>query len=232
MLFRSDDDFVVPLNSIFADRMLLHASIEQKDLLFNAFKEVAFGLAPYVNRVAIMKRTPEARLAKRLLDADKVVKPLLGSRANELYEACQSKWAWNSRFWEQRALLVSETDLPTALQYARHAVAIERHPFTLTTLGKMLFKEMEVSTLTSKSTVFAEAFECLAGAIEIEGYRTRVAIHPFTLLLRGTAQFIEQGGRLTQNQQKTLNEQMGNADYYFGQDPLVKQLLNRLEQLL
>jgi hypothetical protein len=192
--------------------------------------KLALGLAPYVNRTAVMKRTPEARLARRLLDADKVVKPHLGARADELYELCKPKWAWNSRFWEQRALLIVETNLATALQYARHAVAIERHPFTLTTLGKILFREMEFSAPIAKSSQFAEAFECLSEAIDKEGFTTRVAVHPFVLLFRGTIQFLEIGGRLTQHQQKALDSHMGNAEFHFKKDAIISQLLDRLEQ--
>lgn len=141
-----DDEFVIPLNAVFADRILQRAISSDKECLFDAFEKIAKGLAPHVNRTAIMRRTPEARLSQRLLDGDKIVKPMLGSRANRLYEVCSKDWEWNSRFWEQRALLLSETDLPTALQYARHAVAIELHPFSLTTLSKLsklLFKQME-----------------------------------------------------------------------------------------
>ena len=49
-----------------------------------------------------MRRSPEARLAGRLFDADKVVKPLLDSDAEEFYVTVQKLWEWNSRYWEQR----------------------------------------------------------------------------------------------------------------------------------
>ena len=102
-----DDEFVVPLNSVYADRILHRAIANDQQCLFDAFKKIAVGLAPHVNRTAILRRTPEARLSQRLLDADKIVKPMLGARANELYETCSKDWEWNSRFWEQRALLVA-----------------------------------------------------------------------------------------------------------------------------
>lgn len=77
-----------------------------------------------------MRRSPEARLAGRIFDADKIVKPLLGSAAEDFYVSVQKQWEWNSRYWEQRALLAADTDLHIALQYARYAVAIEFHPFS------------------------------------------------------------------------------------------------------
>ena len=226
-----NDDFVIPLNAIYADRILQRGINKDQQCVFDAFKGVAFGLAPYVNRNTIKMRTPEARLAGRLLDADKIVKPMLGERANELYETCKKDWAWNSRYWEQRALLISETDLSTALQYARHAVAIESHPFTLTTLGKLLFLQM-MQPGQSVEELFYEAFEKLTTAIEVEGYRSRITVHPFSCLLRGTVQYIELGGKLNQAQENKLNGHMGNAQYNFGNDPLIAQLLERLEDLL
>ncbi|MGA9451300.1 MAG: hypothetical protein WBW41_08145 [Verrucomicrobiia bacterium] len=227
-----DDEFVVPMNAVYADRVLYRAIAKDQQRIFDAFKGIANGLAPYVNRNAVKMRTPEARLAGRLLDGDKIVKPMLGSRADELYETCRKDWAWNSRYWEQRALLVAETNLTTALQYARHAVAIEVHPFTLTTLGKLLFQQMEQLNQSTESYVFDEAFEKLTKAIEIEGFRSRITVHPFYTLLHGTVRYIELGGHLTQAQRNKLRGQMGDAEYYFSNDFSVQQCLNRLDKLL
>lgn len=226
-----NDEFVVPLNAVYADRILQRACAREGQYMFDAFKGISKGLAPYVNRLAVKMKTPEARLAGRLLDADKIVKPLLGARANELYEVCSHDWAWNSRFWEQRALLVAGTDLPTALQYARHAVAIEEHPFTLTTLGKLLFQQMEGLNQETES-VFTEAFEKLTIAINTEGFRSRITVHPFSTLLHGTVRYLELGGNLKRFQREKLKEHMGGADYYFGNDPVVQQWLIRLEKLI
>lgn len=130
------EHFVVPLNSTIADCILRHAAEFEKDLLFDAFRGLAGALAPYVNRKAVMKKSPEARLTGRLFDADKVVKPLLGpTNAEGFYISVREQWEWNSRYWEQRALLKAESDLATSIQFARHAVAIEHHSFPLTTLG-------------------------------------------------------------------------------------------------
>lgn len=227
-----DDEYVVPMNAMYADRILQRALGKDQQCLFDAFKGIAAGLAPHVNRAAIRMRTPEARLAGRLLDADKIVKPLLGARAHQLYEWCNKDWAWNSRYWEQRALLAADSDLTTALQYARHAVAIELHPFTLTTLGKLLFRQMEQLDPGAQKSVFDEAFEKLTNAIEREGYRSRITVHPFTTLLGGTARYVELGGLLAPAQKERLNAHMGDAEYYFGRDPLVQKWLSRLDSLM
>jgi hypothetical protein len=227
-----NNEFVLPMNAIYADKVLQRALVNDQESLFNAFIQIASGLAPYVNRKAAKMKTPEARLAGRLLDADKIVKPMLGPRADEFYEICSKQWAWNSRFWEQRALLIAATNLSTALQYARHAVAIELHPFTLTTLAKLLFQQMEQAKKSTHSNFFSEAFDRLTKAIEMEGFRSRITVHPFSTLLSGTVEYLELGGSLTPDQSNKLNAHMGNADYYFGKDQQVQQWLNRLEKLL
>lgn len=224
------DEYLVPLNGIYAD-LLLHKA-KHNPALLEAFKEIAKGLAPYVNRNAVRLKTPEARLAGRLLDADKIVKPLLGEKSDELYESCQKDWAWNSRYWEQRALLIAADDIHSALQYARHAVAIENHPFTLTTLSKILLMQMEKLNQTTDSYIFTEAFDRLNEAIAMEGLKSRVSIQPFMTLLHGSVRFIELGGAFTTNQKEVLTKQMGSAEYYFSRDKQMSLWLERLDKYL
>ena len=64
--------------------------------------------------------------------------------------------------WEQRALLIVGEDVETGVQYARHAVAIERHPFTLTTLGQVLLRRSERGGVERKP-LFDEAFDFYDG---------------------------------------------------------------------
>lgn len=80
-----DYDYVLPLNTVIAERILRYAVAHHQPLLLDAFKSVAHGVAPHVNRLAIMRRSPEARLAGRLFDADKIARPLLGANAEQLY---------------------------------------------------------------------------------------------------------------------------------------------------
>ena len=77
----------------------------------DVFTKLANGIAPRVNRKAIRMRTPEARLAGRLFDADKIVAPLLRAHSEDFYVAAKDAWEWNSRYWEQRALLIADCDI-------------------------------------------------------------------------------------------------------------------------
>lgn len=222
------DDLVVAINATLAERVLRRAARSEKSVLLAAFVGLASALAPYVNRKAVMRRSPEARLAGRLFDADKVVKPLIDSEAEGFYVAVQKLWEWNSRYWEQRALLQAESDLSKGLQFARHAVAIEKHPFPLTTLGKLLLQAMEERP-HERSSLFGEALETLSNAIEGEVTRSRITVHPFGTLISGVARFIEIGGALTKDQRAIVDGYRFEARKRFPGDPLVESALRRLD---
>lgn len=225
------DDFVVAINAIIAERILRRTVRHDANILLSTFNGIASALVAHVNRRAIMQRSPEARLAGRLFDADKIVRPLLGPNADDFYTSAQKDWEWNSRYWEQRALLVAETDLSTSLQYARHAVAIEQHPFPLTTLGKILLKRMEVVP-EERDNMFAEAFEKLTAAIEREVVHSRITVHPFSTLLSGASRYLELGGTLTMRQQSALNDYSNEARYRFAGDQLIAAAQRRLDALM
>ena len=229
----SDDDFLLPRNAVVAERVLTRISKQDPDLMMDVFTGLAKCIAPRVNRKAIRRRTPEARLAGRLFDADKIVKPLLATRSENFYIAAWAAWKWNSRYWEQRALLIVERDIRTALQFARHAVAIEDHPFPLTTLGKVLLSSMGSCVGdVDRADVFAEAFSVLGRAISMEANTARVTVRPFSTLLIGTAKFLESGGSLTLEQHDTIRNYAGGARTHYGDDVGVAAAIKRLDSLM
>ena len=223
----NDNEFVVTLNKTIGEQVLLRAVKQMKNTLREAFVQLASELAPHVNRKAIMLRSPEARLAARLFDADKIVKPLLGGAAEAFYIDTQKKWEWNSRYWEQRALLAADSDLETALQYARHAVAIEFHPFTLTTLAKILPMVMEAQ-IGERQRAFGEAFENLSAAIRSEKKTLRITVHPYVTLFAGTALYLEHEETLTPEQGKELLEFITDARNRLAKDRQLELALRRL----
>jgi hypothetical protein len=227
----SESDYLVPGNSSIGDRVLTMARQRDREFLFEIFCKIADYIAPYVNRRTIMQRSPEARLAGRLFDYDKVVEPWLGDKAREFYVMTQPKWEWNSRYWEQRALLMQRDDPELALQYARHAAAIERHPFTLTTLSKILLDSLDYST-TNRRTIFDEVFSNLDTAIKMEIIRSRISMHPYLTLLSGTAKFLEMGGTLSNHQRQLIRRYLDDATHRFRNDPGVFNAALRCEQWL
>ena len=228
---QDNEDYLVPLNTSLADEIIKRIAAQDGGLMMDAFRSISSRLVPYVNRLTIKLRTPEAKLAGRLFDADKVVKPLLGDQATKLYELCQKDWEWNSRYWEQRALLTSEFDVELAIRYARNAVSLEIHPHTLTTLGKILLRNMD-SSGRPRADVYSEAHDILTRAIKIEGFRSRITIHPFSTLLSGTLKFITSGGKPTPSQVNNVRDLCIGATRLFKEDKIIFNLVNELRKVI
>lgn len=228
---KDDPDYVLPLNATVGVQILKRTSASDGSFLLECFLSVADAIASRVNRHAIMARTPEARLAGRLFDSDKVVRPLLKQRSNQFYKSAQNSWEWNSRYWEQRALMMAETDLTVAVQHAKHAVAIEWGPYALTTLGKLLMMQSQRDS-TNRKALFAEAFKCLQDAIEAAHSRSRLSIHPFHAMLVGVCTHISSGDKLTAKQHSEVQRYIGEAEYYFAQSPMVISAISRVQSVL
>jgi hypothetical protein len=147
-------EYVIPTNPLLAQRVLREVSDNDPDLMFEVYCAIGAHLAPYVNRSAVQKRTPEARLSGRLFDYDDVVSEFISSKSEAFYLAMKKFWDWNSRYWEQFALLKLDKfinsnqpdrfdQLSQAISHAKHAIQLERHPLGLTTLGRILLEEMK-----------------------------------------------------------------------------------------
>ena len=231
-LHPTDNDFLLPQSAVVAEHILTRISKQDRDLMIKVFTGLANCIAARVNRIAVRMRTPEARLAGRLFDADKIVRPLLRAHAEDFYIAAKDAWEWNSRYWEQRALLIADRDIRTAVQFARHAVTIEVHPLPLTTLGKVLLLSLDsCASEIDRAGVFADAFSVLSQAISMEADNTRVTIHPFSTLLIGTSKFLEEGGSLTLEQHDAIRGYAADARYRYGEDVGVAAAIRRLDSL-
>lgn len=234
--------FLIPQNATLAQRVLTTASQDNRPRLLEACVALANQIAPRVNRKTIRGRSPESRLAGRLFDFDSVAGDLLKDLAFEFYQRTQDAWQWNSRYWEQLALLhlakyfVAHTssdlsDLNFAAQHARHAVAIEHHPLPLTTLGKILLAQMGVRGF-SLSASYAEAYEKLTEAIQLEKSWSRKAIQPYVTLFRGTTEYVLQKGVLSMKQIETIQALAKDAEKIFGRDPEMQDVLGGLRTAL
>ena len=243
LTFTTDEQvsFIAPENATLAEQVLVHCSRQEPSLMLETFVSLANGIAPRVNPKTIRRRAPEARLASRLFDLDGPVRRFLGiDRATSFYRRTRDAWQWNSRYWGQCALLELERfyadpyssdgsyGLDLAVQHARHAVAIERHHFPLTTLGQVLLAQMTVEGPTQMSECFSEAFSALSDAIETERNRVRMAVQPFIVMFRGTTDFVAAGGQLSTGQISRLQSIVDAADYRFGRDAKLKEVLDML----
>jgi hypothetical protein len=99
---------------------------------------VAKQLSPLVVPQAIAQRTYPYRIIRELMDCETTSKDLKES-ADQWYEELLPLMGWNSRYWEQRALLAAmRKEDETAYSYAKKAVAIQpSDAFPHTTLGKI-----------------------------------------------------------------------------------------------
>ncbi|NRD54466.1 SIR2 family protein [Corallococcus exiguus] len=156
------------------------------DELFGVYVRLAKTLAPYVNTKTLTDGTPEARLSARLLDFDDMVEPLLGKTAAAFYEEIKKDWAWNSRYWDQVALMKLDRDPLTALKHAEQSVAIEFHPVSLTNLSKIRFRLAKIQAGTTHGARYlTEAIQSTRDAIRLSGKRQRREIQPFDVGIRG-----------------------------------------------
>jgi hypothetical protein len=245
LAFSSDlsNSFVVPQNATFSSRLLKFLSETDRKRLLGNFVALANEIAPRVNRSTIKSRTPEARLARRLFDFDTVVEEYLHDLALNFYTATQAEWQWNSRYWEQIALLKltlyqrspkskeGQEALEMAVRHAKHAVAIEHHPFPLSTLGKALLIQMNADGY-SRTASFNEAFAHLTEAIRLEREWSRMAPQAFVLLFRGARDFLAGSGEVSRPQIDTLLELISESKEKFPRDDDVTEVADALYVLI
>lgn len=125
-------------NSAFAKFVWSQFSVAEK---FDWSINIAKRVAPLVVPLSVTNRTIPYLIIRNLM-AWETVRADVGDNAETWYSALESAYGWNARFWEQRALLASETGHdPKAYSYAKKAVAIHgKDPFPHTTLGKICLK--------------------------------------------------------------------------------------------
>lgn len=213
-----DDDYVLPLHPVVGEQVIMFLARDRPEVLLDVFNRLASALAPYVSRKTIMDRTPEARLAGRLFSAENIVRVLLGRFGKNFYEEALSKWQWNSRYWEQLALFVQDGDLDLAIRHARHAVAIEEHPFTWTTLSSLLVRYMEKNRLTSASA-FSEITSFLDKVFSYEEtHGWNPTPHAYNVLFHAINSYTGFGGALGYEQKDWVVAIAEKCREYFKRD--------------
>ncbi len=218
LAYTEDGDFVLPLHPAVGERLLRFLSRERRDLLADLFERLALALAPYVNRQTIIDRTPEARLAGRLFNAERVVRQLLGDKASHFYHVVREAWQWNSRYWEQRAILTQDINIDDAIQFARHAVAIEQHPYPRTTLASLLVRKLEAEG-AANDALFTEIYDLLDAALRDEATRGwRPTPHPYSVLFHAVSSFIKVGGSLAAKRTGQIRDRVTYCQRYFPRD--------------
>lgn len=187
-----DKNYIIPKNKILADCTFKYLLKNNIDILQKSYKNLLNALSCYVTRQTLKQRSAEAKLAGRLFDIDNTLVKLFQDDTVKVLEELKEKWSWNSRYWEQMALAVYNKDVKRAVLHAKQAVAIERHPNTLTTLSKIQFKMMEVSSAEDFIVNFEEACSTVLQAFDLEFNRSYSTIHPFIVLKNGLDSFLHE----------------------------------------
>jgi len=203
--------------------------------LFQISHRLALALSPYVSRDAIMKRTPEARLARQLMDTDGVVIPVLGGKAEAWFAGLQTGWGWNSRYWEQRALATMKArHYARARDFAQQAVGIERHSLPMTTCALVNLVSVEHDEQLSRGEcedLFEEAIELLHDALRMGSNWGFHNMHPYHVLLSHSVRVaLKLTGEIPQALRTKLEFHADEAEQFFGRDPEIRKALERLKQ--
>jgi SIR2-like domain len=232
LVYADDGDFVLPLNAIVGERTLYMLASGNQPFLLKIFCALANALAPYVNRRTSIARTPEARLVARLFSSEHVARPLLGDLAGDFYVATREAWQWNSRYWEQRAIFTQAISIDTAIQYARHAVAIEDHPFPWTTLASLLVKKMETTEIGNQA-LFGEIYELLTKVFRSETERSwRPTPHPYAILFHAIIAYSKNNGNVPPRKRDWVIEKIQHCERAFSRDVKLIELGEQTRQRL
>lgn len=133
----------------------------QPDERYDLTLRLARALAPYISPATISRRSREARMCGSLMDARRIVNGLGAVNGARWYQDLEPEFAWNSRFWEQRALAELMADQPRyemAESWAREAIDRHRDPFSLNTLATVLLRRATAGALDED--LFFEGLEC------------------------------------------------------------------------
>lgn len=232
LAYADDDDYVLPLNAVVADRILHMLSREKQEFLLEMFCKLANALSPYVNRRTSIDRSPEAMLAARLFNSEQVARPLLGTLAEQFYIATKDAWQWNSRYWEQRAIFMQGKNIDLAVQYARHAVAIEEHPFPWTTLASLLTKKLETAAV-GYQFIFDEVYNLLARVFRYEAeHQWRSTPHPYVVLFHSVELLFENGAVLPPRKRDVIKEKIAYCERAFPRDMKLIESAERITEKL
>lgn len=229
-LFRVE--FARPRHRVVAEETV-HRCMDRNEL-FHIAGRLTLALAPYVNRQTIIARTPEALLARQLMDTDGPVVPVLADRAEEWFATFEADWGWNSRYWEQRALAALKAEhYSRARDFAEQAVGIEYHPMPMTTCALVNLASIEHDESLGRSQcdeLFLQSIELLDTAIRRSSQRHFNSFHSYHVLFLHSVRVAH---KLTGELPKALREKLefhgAQAERLFARDSDTGQAVEKLK---
>ena len=170
----SDILFVERRGVRFRHRVLAERVFERTreyGLMASVAKAMVVAMSPVVNPEAIRAKSYAHRICKVLMERRSVYATLGGDvdKARQWYADIEPFFGWNSRFWEQRALLELEAhSYSAAYSFARAAVDKENHAFPLTTFGTtcmIIAGHKSASSITEAFDLYCEGEAALQKAL-------------------------------------------------------------------
>lgn len=140
-------------------------------LMASVAKSLVIAMSPVVNPEAIRAKSYAHRICKVLMERRSVYATLGGDvdKARQWYADIEPYFGWNSRFWEQRALLELEAhSYSAAYSFARAAIDKESHAFPLTTFGTtclIIAGHRGASSITEAFDLYCEGEAALEQAL-------------------------------------------------------------------
>lgn len=130
-----------PRHRIHAELLLGH--VVSPEEAFDPLLGLAMALAPNLDLNAIRYGTMAYRISAEVLDQE-ALGVLIGRRDLELfYSKIEDAYAWNSRYWEQRALAASKNhDHEPAVHFSDMALSAHRDAFSLNTASSIRLKRL------------------------------------------------------------------------------------------
>ncbi len=163
--------------------------------LLELAKLVCVALAPSVDVQAIIRRKLEYRIVAELMRADHLRRWGSESEINVWYGEIETLYSWNARYWEQRALALTDR-LDAAFSYAQKAVGLHSDALTLTTLGTVLMRRSVATARQSGSDEWIDFWKLACEALNqaAEAGEGRIG-YPYMTFLMYTRQLLRGVGR-------------------------------------
>ncbi|MCK0115654.1 SIR2 family protein [Isoptericola sp. S6320L] len=189
---------------------LLLKSVVSPEEVYDPLLGLAHAVAPSLDVDAIRHETVAYRISAELLDEDKLSELIGGRRLEEFYARIESAYAWNSRYWEQRALAASKNHhFDAALNYSNKAIGAHEDAFSLNTAATVRFRALWASNPTPESARkgHGDAVRLLRRAREMSRPDSE---HPFVTYfnatLRLTNLLLQAGSAIDQSLRHEWNE--------------------------
>ncbi|WP_336639652.1 SIR2 family protein [Micrococcus luteus] len=177
-LIRGREGRYIPANKKHAELFLEATKKDAPGWLMDAFTELCLALAPSLSIDAIKERTRPYRVSQVVMDQETIWSWLGRAQALTFYERMEDAFAWNSRYWEQRALCASRAGLHVeALRFVDFALAQHKDAFVYNTSATIRFKRVLASSL--ESTFWADVADAIADVDEARGLARPDSEYPF-----------------------------------------------------